>query len=112
MQIIVVNVNTSETMTEVIGKAARRHASAGTEIIALRPHFGAEAVDCNFESYLSAVAALLYIRKEALPTLCWRSMASSLWPGAQDSRFWCRHLGLGYPWSSLIWSTLSSIIAS
>ena len=58
MRIIVVNVNTSESMTEVIGEAARRHASAGTEIIALRPYFGAEAVDCNFESYLSAVAVM------------------------------------------------------
>ena len=58
MRIIVVNVNTSESMTEVNGEAARRHASAGTEIIALRPYFGAEAVDCNFESYLSAVAVM------------------------------------------------------
>ena len=56
--IIVVNVNTSESMTGVIGEAARRHALAGTEIIALRPYFGAEAVDCNFESYLSAVAVM------------------------------------------------------
>jgi allantoin racemase len=58
MRIIVVNVNTSESMTRVIGEAARRHASAGTEITALRPLFGAEAVDCNFESYLSAVAVM------------------------------------------------------
>ena len=58
MRIIVVNVNTSESMTRVIGEAARRHASAGTEITALRPFFGAEAVDCNFESYLSAVAVM------------------------------------------------------
>src|SRR5207248_6612019 len=42
MRIIVVNVNTSESMTGVIGEAARRHASAGTEIVALRPYFGAE----------------------------------------------------------------------
>src|SRR4029077_1048268 len=52
------HVTPSEPMTEVIGEAARRHASAGTEIIALRPYFGAEAVDCNFESYLSAVAVM------------------------------------------------------
>jgi len=36
MRILVMNVNTSESMTEVIGAAARRHASAGTETIALR----------------------------------------------------------------------------
>ena len=58
MRIIVVNVNTSRTMTTVIEEAARRHASAGTQIVALRPYFGPEAVDCNFESYLSAVAVM------------------------------------------------------
>jgi allantoin racemase len=58
MRIIVVNVNTSTSMTGVIGAAARRYASAGTEIVALQPYFGAEAVDCNFESYLSAVAVM------------------------------------------------------
>jgi len=58
MRILVVNVNTSRTMTEVIGEAARRYASAGTQIAALRPYFGPEAVDCSFESYLSAVAVM------------------------------------------------------
>ncbi len=58
MKIIVVNVNTSRSMTDVIGDAARRYASPGTAVVALRPYFGAEAVDCNFESYLSAVAVM------------------------------------------------------
>ena len=58
MKIVVVNVNTSESMTGIIDEAARHYASAGTEIVTLRPRFGAEAVDCNFESYLSAVAVM------------------------------------------------------
>jgi allantoin racemase len=58
VKIIVVNVNTSESMTEGIAAGARRYASAGTRIDALRPYFGPEAVDCNFESYLSAVAVM------------------------------------------------------
>jgi allantoin racemase len=58
MRIIAVNVNTSESMTRAIGESARRYASPGTEIVALRPFFGAEAVDCAFESYLSAVAVM------------------------------------------------------
>ncbi|HEY6296824.1 MAG TPA: aspartate/glutamate racemase family protein [Streptosporangiaceae bacterium] len=58
MKIIVVNVNTSESMTEVIAAGARRYASAGTRTEVLRPYFGPEAVDCNFESYLSAVAVM------------------------------------------------------
>ena len=58
MRIIVVNVNTSPTMTKTIGEGARRYASPGTEIVAVQPYFGAEAVDTNFESYLSAVAVM------------------------------------------------------
>jgi len=58
MKIVVVNVNTSQSMTDNIAEAARRYASAGTEIVAIKPYFGAEAVDCNFESYLSAVAVM------------------------------------------------------
>src|SRR5256886_6791736 len=58
MKIIVVNVNTSESMTGVIVAGARRYASPGTEIEVLRPYFGPQAVDCAFESYLSAVGAM------------------------------------------------------
>ncbi len=58
MRILAVNVNTSESMTEVITASARRYASPGTEIVGLQPFFGAAAVDCNFESYLSAVAVM------------------------------------------------------
>ncbi len=58
MKIIVVNVNTSESMTGVIVAGARRYASPGTEIEVLRPYFGPQAVDCAFESYLSAVGVM------------------------------------------------------
>jgi Asp/Glu/hydantoin racemase len=58
MKIIVVNVNTTKSMTGDIAEAAGRYASPGTAVVALRPYFGAEAVDCNFESYLSAVAVI------------------------------------------------------
>jgi allantoin racemase len=58
MKIIVVNVNTSQTMTATIAEAASRHASAGTQAVTLQPYFGPEAVDCNFESYLAAVAVM------------------------------------------------------
>jgi allantoin racemase len=58
VKIIVVNVNTSASMTEVIAAGARRYAAPGTQIVALRPSFGPEAVDCAFESYLSAVGVM------------------------------------------------------
>ena len=58
MKIIVVNVNTSESMTGVIAAGAWRYASPGTEIEVLRPYFGPQAVDCAFETYLSAVGVM------------------------------------------------------
>jgi allantoin racemase len=58
LRIIVLNVNTSQSMTDVIGEAAQRYASAGTETVTLQPYFGAEAVDAYFESYLAAVAVI------------------------------------------------------
>jgi allantoin racemase len=58
VRVLVVNVNTSASMTATIAESARRYASAGTEIVALQPAFGAEGVDCNFESYLAAVGVM------------------------------------------------------
>ncbi|WP_199259309.1 aspartate/glutamate racemase family protein [Paracoccus binzhouensis] len=58
MRILVVNVNTTETMTHGIGVQARKAAAPGTEIVALTPRFGAESVEGNFESYLAAVGVM------------------------------------------------------
>jgi allantoin racemase len=58
MKILVVNVNTTGTVTEAIAEAARRAASAGTTIVALQPVFGPAAVDCAYEGYISAVAVM------------------------------------------------------
>ena len=58
MRILVVNVNTTESITETIAQQARAVASPGTEIIGLTPYFGAESVEGNFESYLAAIAVM------------------------------------------------------
>jgi len=58
MRILVVNVNTSETITEAIRGQARRHAGPGTEIEALTPWFGPDSCEGNFDSYLAAVAVM------------------------------------------------------
>lgn len=58
MKIVVINVNTSRSMTESIGESARHWASPGTEILAIQPDFGAEAVDAIFESYIAAVGVI------------------------------------------------------
>ncbi|MFC6297272.1 Asp/Glu/hydantoin racemase [Pseudomonas sp. CCM 7893] len=58
MRILVVNVNTTESITDAIAKQARTVASPGTEIVGLTPWFGAESVEGNFESYLAAIAVM------------------------------------------------------
>jgi allantoin racemase len=58
VKILVVNVNTTETMTKTIGELARAVAAPGTEIVELTPFLGAESVEGNVESYLAAVAVM------------------------------------------------------
>lgn len=58
MRILVVNVNTTESMTTTIAAQARGVAADGTEIVGLTPFFGADSVEGNYESYLAAVAVM------------------------------------------------------
>ena len=58
MRILVLNVNTTASMTLAIGNSARQVASPGTEIIELTPDFGADSCEGNFESYLAAIAVM------------------------------------------------------
>ncbi len=58
MRILVLNVNTTESMTEAIGREAAAVAAPGTEIVPLTPRFGAESVEGNYESYLAAIAVM------------------------------------------------------
>lgn len=63
MKILVVNVNTTESMTLAIARAAQEVASADTEIIALTPSFGAESCEGNVESYLAALGVMDAVMK-------------------------------------------------
>lgn len=58
MRILVVNVNTTESMTDSIVESARDVAAPGTEIVGLTPTFGADSCEGNVESYLAAVGVL------------------------------------------------------
>lgn len=62
MRILVVNVNTTQAMTQAIGRQAMAIAASGTEIVPLTPKFGAESVEGNYESYLAAVAVMETVR--------------------------------------------------
>jgi allantoin racemase len=58
VKILVLNPNTSATMTAEIDAAARAAAGPGTEIRTTQPSFGAVAIDSAAESYLSAVGVM------------------------------------------------------
>lgn len=58
MRILVVNPNTTVSMTGSIAASARRYASPGTEIVGLTAGYGADGIDSAFESLLSAVAVM------------------------------------------------------
>lgn len=58
MRILVVNVNTTATMTDAMATQARAVAAPGTEIIGITPSIGADSVEGNFESYLAAIAVM------------------------------------------------------
>lgn len=58
MRILVINVNTTESMTHSIAAQAKAIAAPDTEIIGLTPRFGAESCEGNFESYLAALAVM------------------------------------------------------
>jgi allantoin racemase len=58
MKLLVVNVNTTASMTDTIAESARSVAAPGTEIFGLTPTVGADSVEGNFESYLAAVAVM------------------------------------------------------
>jgi allantoin racemase len=67
MRILVVNVNTTQSMTDTIASTARGAAAPGTEIVGLTPRFGAVSVEGNYESYLAAVAVMETVRSYAEP---------------------------------------------
>lgn len=58
MRILVLNPNTSESMTAEIAAAATAAAQNGTEIVCLAPLFGSAAIDSAAESYLAAVGMM------------------------------------------------------
>jgi allantoin racemase len=58
MRILLMNVNTTVSMTETMRAAAQRVAAPGTEIVASQPAWGPESVEGYYESYISAAAIL------------------------------------------------------
>lgn len=62
MRILVVNPNTTASMTEKIGAAARRVASAGTEIVAVNPVLGPASIEGYYDEAMSLAGMLNLIQ--------------------------------------------------
>jgi allantoin racemase len=58
MRILVMNPNTTASMTDSIRATATSAASPGTRVIAAEPLWGPESIEGHFEGYLSAAAVL------------------------------------------------------
>ena len=58
MRILLVNVNTTSTMTSAITSVARRYARPGTNIVGIQPTWGPESVEGFMEGVLSAAAVI------------------------------------------------------
>jgi allantoin racemase len=63
MKIKVINPNTTVSITEKIGAAARAIASPGTEIIACNPRMGPASIEGHYDEALSVIGVLEEIRK-------------------------------------------------
>lgn len=62
IRILVVNPNTTASMTEKIGAAARRVASPGTEIVAVNPAHGPASIEGFYDEAMSLAGMLDVIR--------------------------------------------------
>jgi allantoin racemase len=58
MRILVINPNTTVSMTEAIGDACRKAAQSSTEIVAVSPRRGPRSIEGYVEDYVAAVASL------------------------------------------------------
>jgi allantoin racemase len=63
MRILIVNPNTTARMTEAIGRAGRRAASAGTEIIAVNPADGPVSIEGYYDEAFSVPGLLAEVAK-------------------------------------------------
>ncbi len=62
MKLLVINPNTSATMTEGIASAARAVAAPGTEIVAVNARFGAPSIEGHYDDVFAAAAVVEQVR--------------------------------------------------
>lgn len=62
MKILLINPNTTPTMTQAIAQAARAVAAVGTEIVAVQPSFGPVSIEGHFDEALAAAGVAEQVR--------------------------------------------------
>jgi allantoin racemase len=63
MRIKVINPNTTQSMTDTIGAAAREAAAPGTEIVATSPAMGPVSIEDHYDEAFSVIGVLDEVRK-------------------------------------------------
>ena len=63
MRILVINPNTTQAMTDDIGRMARKYARPDTEIVAISPAYGPRSIEGHFEDYIAAAATVEEVAK-------------------------------------------------
>lgn len=86
MRILVMNVNTSASMTSLIAQSARAVALPTTEIIAIEPTWGPVSVEGYFDSFISAASILARLQsfEEPFDALVWGGFGEPGHQGAQE----------------------------
>jgi allantoin racemase len=67
MKILLVNPNTTPSMTEAIAAAARAVAAPGTHITATQPTFGPVSIECHYDEAFAAAGVAEQVRLAASP---------------------------------------------
>ncbi|NNU42516.1 aspartate/glutamate racemase family protein [Ramlibacter montanisoli] len=62
MKILLINPNTTASMTQAIAQAARAVAAPGTEIVAAQPSFGPASIECHYDEAIAAAGVAEQVR--------------------------------------------------
>lgn len=65
LKILLINPNTTASMTQTVGNAARAVAAQGTHIIAVNPSFGPASIECHFDEAVAAAGVAEQMRVAA-----------------------------------------------
>ena len=90
MKLLVINPNTTTSMTEAIANAARAVAAPGTEIVATQPSFGPASIEGHFDEAWAAAG----VAEQAQLAETWNPAATILAcfgdPGLEAARKRCK----------------------